>query len=46
VAQDTLPAFAIDARIIEPALGGPALREMTAAAGVEKFAFLAGIGSP
>lgn len=43
VPEDALPAFAISAGIIEPAFGGPALREVTAATRVQKFAFLAGI---
>src|SRR5215475_13042686 len=40
--EDALPAFTIDARIVEPALARPALRQM-AAARVQILAFPAGV---
>src|SRR5580704_5579712 len=41
--RDALPAFAIDAGIVEAALGRPALRQMSAAAGVQILTLLAGL---
>ena len=43
VGEDALPAFAIDAGIVEAALGRPPLRQMSAAAGVQILALLAGL---
>src|SRR5262245_63493498 len=46
VVEDALPARAVDARIVELALGRPPLREMPTSARIKILALQAGIAQP